>query len=75
MPNNRYDSFCCGAGGGVRAGYSELSQDIGKIRIEEAQATGAEILVTACPFCERQFQELGGIEVKDIIELIYDAKE
>ncbi len=75
MPNNRYDSFCCGAGGGVRAGYSELSHDIGKIRVEEAKATGAEILVTACPFCERQFQEIGGIEVKDIIELVWDVKE
>lgn len=75
MPNNRYDSFCCGAGGGVRAGYLELSQDIGRIRLEEAQATGADILVTACPFCENQFINIGGMEVKDIIELVYEAQE
>ena len=75
MPNNRYDSFCCGAGGGVRAGYLELSQDIGRIRLEEAQATGADILVTACPFCENQFKDIGGMEVKDIIELVWEVKE
>ncbi len=75
LPNNRYDSFCCGAGGGVRAGYSELSKQIGAIRMEEIQASGADLLVTACPFCETQFKELAGIEVKDIIELLWENRD
>jgi heterodisulfide reductase subunit D len=74
LPHNRYESFCCGAGGGVRAGYSELSKKIGTIRMEEIKVSGAEILVTACPFCEVQFKELGGIEVQDLIELLWDHR-
>jgi Fe-S oxidoreductase len=71
MEHNRYDSHCCGAGGGLMASFRNLSEDIGKKRIEEAKKTGAEILATACPFCELQFKSLGGIEVKNVFELLY----
>jgi Fe-S oxidoreductase len=73
MKNNRYEADCCGSGGGVRAAYPELSTAICKRRIKAAQATGANLLVTACPFCEDRFMSVGGIEVKDIIELLYSA--
>ena len=44
-------------------------------RIEEAKATGADALVTACPWCERNFkdalQESGDtLEVCDIVGLV-----
>jgi Fe-S oxidoreductase len=73
MPNHGYDSNCCGAGGGVRAAFPELSLEIGKKRIEEAKATGAEILVSSCPFCEEQFKTIGGIKVMDIIDAVWEA--
>jgi heterodisulfide reductase subunit D len=45
------DSWCCGSGGGVKSQYPELAIDTAKERIVEAQATGAQAIVTSCPFC------------------------
>jgi Fe-S oxidoreductase len=73
MENHGYDSNCCGAGGGVKAAFLELSEEIGKRRIEEAKATGAEILVSACPFCEGHFKSIGGMKVMDIIDAVWEA--
>jgi Fe-S oxidoreductase len=71
MEHNRYDSNCCGAGGGLKASFRGLSEDIGKKRIAEAKRTGAEILATACSLCELQFKSIGGIEVRNVFELLY----
>ncbi|MHA1404747.1 MAG: (Fe-S)-binding protein [Candidatus Helarchaeota archaeon] len=46
------NSLCCGAGGGVKAGYPDFAWKAANDRLEEADATGAEILMTMCPFCE-----------------------
>jgi heterodisulfide reductase subunit D len=45
------DSYCCGSGGGVKSQYPEMAIDTAKERIVEAQATGAQAIVTSCPFC------------------------
>jgi Fe-S oxidoreductase/nitrate reductase gamma subunit len=52
MAHNRINSLCCG-GGGDRVWQDELDADVkmAEIRILEAEATGAEILITACPLC------------------------
>ena len=52
MPHNRADSLCCGGGGGrmwqdIPQGDMKMSE----VRIREAEATGAEIVITACPLC------------------------
>jgi len=67
MKHNKKMAWCCGAGGGVRALYGEISLDIannrldetvacwGKInedRLKEALATKADTLVSACVFCK-----------------------
>jgi Fe-S oxidoreductase len=71
MERNREFSWCCGGGGGVRSEYDELSRYTGNVRMEEAEATGADAVVTHCPFCE---SNLGNVEsrlkVFDIIELL-----
>jgi len=46
---------CCGAGGGVQAAFQDLASTIAGQRLSEAAETGAEILVTACPFCKTAF--------------------
>ena len=51
MKSSRELSMCCGGGGGVKTAYADLSTRIARKRIEEAQKTGASMLVTACPFC------------------------
>jgi Fe-S oxidoreductase len=73
MERIREYSWCCGAGGGVREAYPEFSNWTANERITEAKSTGAEALVTACPWCERNFLDAGGIKVLDIIELVQQA--
>lgn len=75
MKHNRESSLCCGAGGGVRVNFEELSKEIAKIRIEEAKACKVKMLITSCPLCYLQLKEAAGnsIKVKEISEVIIDA--
>ncbi len=78
MERNREYSWCCGAGGGVREAYPEFSTWTAGERIAEARATGAEALVSACPWCERNFLDaisaLGEpMQVYDIVDLVQKA--
>jgi len=75
MPNNRYESRCCGAGAGLQTAFPKLSRDLATRRIEEAKATGATTLVTSCPFCETQLRTVPGIKVVDLMELLLEACE
>jgi Fe-S oxidoreductase len=43
--------FCCGAGGGLLFEEHESGKRISTERFEQLQATGAETVVMACPFC------------------------
>jgi|Deesub1362A_J573_1020465.scaffolds.fasta_scaffold00078_34 Fe-S oxidoreductase len=76
MESNREMSFCCGAGGGVRAQFRNLSLEMGKRRIKEALETGADYLISCCPFCKVHLshskKELGEnrLEILDISELL-----
>jgi Fe-S oxidoreductase len=51
MNHYRADSLCCGGGGGRM--WQDLQGEVkmSEVRIREAEATGAEILITACPLC------------------------
>jgi len=77
MPRSGKKTFCCGAGGG-RMWFEELpEQRVSRLRAEEAVATGAQTLATACPFCLNMMSDgmagtAGGEEVKvlDIAELL-----
>jgi Fe-S oxidoreductase len=71
-------SWCCGAGGGVGDSNPEFAKWTAKDRIEEAISTGAEAIVTACPWCEKTFNEAiaetgSSIKVYDIVELVENA--
>jgi Fe-S oxidoreductase len=78
MERIREYSWCCGAGGGVREAYSEYARWTAGERITEARATGAEALVSACPWCERNFRDAVGalgepMQIYDIVELVQKA--
>lgn len=78
MPHHGPDSRCCGAGGGVKANYPDLAASIARDRVEEALSTGAEVLVTMCPFCQGSFtqavKELGAtLEVAGVDHLLLQA--
>lgn len=75
MNRNRYNAWCCGAGGGVKSGFKELAIETAGDRIEEAQKTGTQILISACPFCELNLREAvkakqAQLEILDITELL-----
>jgi heterodisulfide reductase subunit D len=75
METNRETAMCCGAGGGLKSFDPELAKKIGADRVKNAELTGAEILSTACPFCELNLEsgrlESGSkLRVVDILELL-----
>jgi len=79
MNRNRDMAWCCGAGGGVIDTYPEFNNFTATERIREAKATGADAIVTACPWCERSLrdavEEMGDkIQVLDIVELVMAAR-
>jgi heterodisulfide reductase subunit D len=77
MARSKQNARCCGAGGGVRAGFAELSDSMADTRLKEAEETGAEVLTSACPFCTHQLREAAErnrskIRVLDMPELLVE---
>ncbi|MBW9220349.1 succinate dehydrogenase/fumarate reductase iron-sulfur subunit [Methanothermococcus sp. SCGC AD-155-N22] len=69
---------CCGAGGGVRSGKPEIANAIGRRKVRMICKTGADYVITVCPFCEyhirdnlKKFDEEGGsLKVMNIVSLL-----
>lgn len=71
-------AWCCGSGGGVKDAFPDFAIWTATERIKEAKATGAEALVTACPWCQRNFMDSieqtgDSFEVYDIVELVQQS--
>lgn len=78
MPRHGPDSLCCGGGGGGLFQEMAPDQRLAVHRVREARETGAEVLVTACPYCMLMFEDaikvLGfeaQMEVLDIAEVLF----
>lgn len=75
----RQNTICCGAGGGMRIFESgSFAEKIGTAAIESAERTGAEDLVSACPFCEMNLETAGRVSgstmrVSDIVDLVHES--
>lgn len=73
LPDNRDHSLCCGAGGGVKSNFPELSNAIARQRLAQVQNG---VLCTACPLCYAQFKEnAAGVEVLEFSQALEAAKE
>jgi len=77
MADSRRDSLCCGGGGGRIWMETPKSERFSGLRLEQAIAIGAEVLVTSCPYCIANFEDSrlnredsDVIEIKDITEII-----
>ena len=71
-------SFCCGGHGGVPEAYPELTAHTVSERLEEVKESGAEALVSACPYCKETFRagiREGNHQVRlfDITEIVSEA--
>ena len=75
--NCRDRSFCCG-GGGLNLFYEpNEEQRMGVVRVAMARKAGADIIVTACPFCLANLEDAikvagleGQMQAIDLCELV-----
>jgi Fe-S oxidoreductase len=56
-PRSHERSFCCGAGGGLAFLGEEKGERVSHVRARELAGTGAQIVGTACPFCNTMFRD------------------
>ncbi|BBZ46150.1 (Fe-S)-binding protein [Mycobacterium parmense] len=80
MPRHAERSFCCGAGGARMWMEEHIGKRINHERVDEALATGAATIATACPFCRvmvtdgvnDRSEEAGreGVEVLDVSQIL-----
>jgi len=78
MKQNREKCACCGGGGNLEMIDKDLSAAIAGEKIDEALATGAGTIVTACQQCVRTMNTYVkrnkiGLDVLDITQLIEKA--
>ena len=80
MPEARVESLCCGGGGGRVWMETLKGQRFSDLRMQQAIDVGAEVLVTACPYCITMFEDsrltlnvTEKIEVKDITEIVQEV--
>jgi Fe-S oxidoreductase len=78
MDRSRSRSFCC-SGGGLLLWYEneEEKERMGERRVRMAEEIGAQVIVTACPFCLINIEDAikttgneGKMEVIDLVELV-----
>jgi len=75
MYRRRENAWCCGGGGGLKAVNPEMALEIAQDRVEEALATGAQWIVSACPSCKTNIRDAiqatgAELQVMDITELV-----
>ena len=75
--NCRDRSFCCGGGGLMLFYEPEEEQRMGVVRVQQAREAGADVIVTACPYCLTNIEDaikVAGLEGKmavlDLVELV-----
>jgi Fe-S oxidoreductase len=85
LPDARVDSLCCGGGGGRIWMETPKGERFSDLRLDQASNVGADVLVTACPYCITNFEDsrinrledqgldeesANAIEIKDIAEIV-----
>lgn len=78
VASNRQATVCCGAP--CELIYPELSELVASKRVRELSDTGAEAVITLCPFCHANLTigvSLTGrkLRIIDFIEIVYQALE
>lgn len=75
MQHRETDTLCCGGGGGRMWMDTEPGERLADLRVQEALATGAQVLATACSFCIACLEDslktmnVEGLKVMDVVEI------
>jgi glycolate oxidase iron-sulfur subunit len=70
---------CCGFGGFFSTFFKDLSRDIGKRKLDNITATRAKTVVTSCPGCMMQIEDIlrssdiSAIRIKHVVEMVEEA--
>lgn len=80
MKNHHEHALCCGGGGNVQSFQPDLTEAVSSRRVKQAAETGADILATACPQCERVLRQAARkrgipLQVVDVVQLVADSLE
>jgi Fe-S oxidoreductase len=85
MPRHAERSFCCGAGGARMWMEEHIGKRINHERVDEALATNAATIATACPFCRVMITDgvndrqegagRSGVEVLDVAQVLLGSLE
>jgi heterodisulfide reductase subunit D len=78
MSDSRQDALCCGGGGNVETFNPELVGELSQRRLGQALETEAQVIVSACPQCERTLaaearREKARVRVMDLVEFVWRA--
>jgi len=81
MRDTRQNSLCCGGGGGRIWMDTPKEERFAELRMAQAKQTGAQVLVTSCPYCISNFEDTRlsyddddpAPVVKDVTEIIREA--
>ena len=80
MADSRKDSLCCGGGGGRIWMDTPREERFSDLRLAQARAVGAEVLVTGCPYCITNFEDSRlnleneeALAIRDITEIVEEA--
>ncbi|MCK9592035.1 MAG: succinate dehydrogenase/fumarate reductase iron-sulfur subunit [Methanoregula sp.] len=66
-------SICCGSGGGVKSGLPDEAAALGKRRGDEIKKTGADMVISSCPFCEFHIAGHTDKQVKNITTVLLEG--
>jgi heterodisulfide reductase subunit D len=75
MQDHHEMALCCGGGGNLETARPELAHLVAGKRLDQARATRAEVIISACQQCERTLIAAGRkinarMPVKDIAEVV-----
>lgn len=80
MNEAKENSLCCGMGGGRIWMETAKGERFSNLRLQQAIETGAEVLITSCPYCITAFEDSrlslkdnDAIQIKDITEVIQEV--
>jgi heterodisulfide reductase subunit D len=78
MASHGENAMCCGGGGDVEISDRQVTSEVGVLRMQQAEETGAQVVVSACQQCKRTLLT-GGRQAKirlramDISELVLES--